>query len=212
MSKKLRYSLIGLGCLLFAILAPAIVLYVRGLSYDYASGHFITTGILALKTDPVSVDIYLNNKLVKQGGGDVRFLTPTQYSLRLSKPGYYDWSKLATINPGSVTWLYPAFQKIYLLKNPSIKQILSNGVLDFNVQGDRVVYVTSQNLIIGSLSNPASSQNYPLPLPVNHIEPASDGNSYALTNSSSTKPTVLLFNGQTKIFTNIRTSFICIYK
>src|ERR1700722_19081275 len=101
MSKKIRYALIILGFIVFALLAPAILIYVRGLSYDFTTHRFVKTGILSLKTDPGSVSVYLNQKLVSTSSGNLRFLLPGEYDFLLKSPGYFDWVKRFTIAPGS---------------------------------------------------------------------------------------------------------------
>src|SRR6185436_4945171 len=104
MTQKSRYLLLLLGFVVFAILAPLTVLYVRGISFNFKTGKFLPTGMLAIRSDPGTVDVFLNGKLIRKKAGDFPFLTPGDYHIELKKEGYSSWSKHLGVLPGQVSW------------------------------------------------------------------------------------------------------------
>ena len=113
MTNKSRYLIILLGTLVFAVLAPLIVLYVRGITFNFQTRSFEATGIIAISSEPKTADIFLNGKLAKHGSGDIKFLSPGEYQLELKNDGYYSWNKRFKVMPGEVT-LASAFNSVYL--------------------------------------------------------------------------------------------------
>ena len=85
MSKKTRYLLLLLGFVFFILFAPIMVFYVTGLKYDLKTGKFESTGILAMRSTPSSVNVLLNGKIVRKSDGDIKFLLPGEYNLSLQK-------------------------------------------------------------------------------------------------------------------------------
>ena len=73
-----------LGFVVFLILAPTIVLYVRGITYDFSKKAFVTTGILAMRLEPKDANIYLNNKL-KRESSDIKFILPGEYDVTVKR-------------------------------------------------------------------------------------------------------------------------------
>ncbi|HYV33583.1 MAG TPA: PEGA domain-containing protein [Candidatus Limnocylindria bacterium] len=216
MSKKSRYLLILLGVVVFLILAPLAVIYVRGFTYDFKNNTFVATGILATNVQPSYADIYLDGSLKRNSSGDIKFVLPKEYEVTIKSPGYNDWSKRLGVNPNEVTWSNPAGSKVYLLlKNPLAKTLVSN-VLDFYNKGNSLVYLTADSITVGSLSEPSGTK-YTLPAqtlaaqPVNKIMATNDaGTNFILTNNSpatSTKPIILLFNATSGKITDLSNLF-----
>lgn len=206
MTKKIRYSLIALGFVFFLIAAPLMVLYVRGITYDFATRSFVKTGLLAIRVTPANAQIFLDDELKRQNQGDVRFLLPEEYQVTIKKQGYSDWNKRLTINEGQVTWANPAFGSIHLFfKNPSI-QNLAQGVLDFYSQNGNFIYLTKDALIASSINNPGNRHVYSLPANINKILAWDDsGENFALADfgSTSSAQTLLIFNQNSGQLTNI---------
>jgi len=198
MTKKIRYSLIAVGFVFFLIAAPLIVLYVRGVSYDFKTKNFVKTGILAVQSSPSDAEVFLDGKLKLKKQGDIRFLLPAEYQVSLKKDGYFDWTKRLTIQAGQVTWASPSFGNINLfLKNPPSKNI-ADGVTDFYGQNGNFIYLVPGTLTVSSLNNPDSRYIYPLPTNIDAIAAEDDsGKNFALTDSltaSDSAPTLLIFN------------------
>lgn len=169
MSKKTRYFLLLFGFLLFLILAPLIVLYVRGIAYDFSKKTFVTTGILAVRSDPSSAQIYLHNKLVRKSAGDVRFLVPGEYQVTIKKDGFQDWEKRLEIISGQVTWANPAFGNVVLFFQDPPQTNIAENVADFYTAGNKVAYLTATSLAFSDGPNYSETNSFPLPQPLNTI-------------------------------------------
>lgn len=210
MVKKTRYFILAIGFVFFLIAAPVIVLYVKGVNFNFDSKSFIQTGILAVRSNPTDAAIFLDGQQKRQNQGDLTFLLPGSYTVNLKKTGYSDWTKRLAVEAGQVTWASPSFGNIYLfLQNPPV-QNLAGGVLDFYSQDKNFVYLTKDSFITSVLSPPAggpgTAQTYPLPKSVNKIL-AQDaaGKIFALTNSApaSSSPVLLIFNQNSGVFYDI---------
>ena len=210
MTKTARYVLLALGFIIFLVLAPLTVLYVRGLSFNFKTRSFVQTGILAIKTDPSDVQVFLNNKLARKGSGDVKFLLPDEYQVAFKKTGYFDWNKRLEILPGQVTWANQFYNTIYLLENNQPAKTIANNVLNFYYQGNQIVYLTPSTTNVSSIKNLSQTQSFLLPKPVNNILTADYNNkNFVFVNSgaSTTNPTILVFNSDSGVFRDISQLF-----
>lgn len=118
MTLRKRYTLIVLGIIIFAIAAPAMVLGIRGITYDFANKRFVKTGILVAKAEPKDAILVVEGNGIKRerkGSSTIRFLAPGDYNVSFSKEGFYSWQKRLTIRGGIVTWANEGRDKIYLL-------------------------------------------------------------------------------------------------
>lgn len=174
MTKKSRYLLLLAGFITFLILAPIIVLYVRGITYDFSKKTFVTTGILAVRSAPKDAQIFLNQKLKRKSAGDIKFLIPGEYQVTLKKEGYHDWNKRLAINSGQVTWASPAFNNINLLyKTPLLQNQIQN-VTDFRNQNNTITYLTKEEIVTASASDINNQKSWKLPRSINKIVEAND--------------------------------------
>src|SRR5574340_748921 len=124
MTQSSRYILILAGFILFLVAAPVIIMYVRGFTYDFKNNKFVSTGILAVRSDPKSANVYLDGKLKRKNSADLKFLAPREYDLELQKDGYLTWSKRLQVRPGQVTWAGPVGSKIFLFhSNPENRNL-----------------------------------------------------------------------------------------
>lgn len=106
MTYKIRFSLIGVGMVIFLIITPVLVLYARGFQFDWQTKQIVKTGALVVKTEPTKTKIFLNNKLQKElTPSNVRFLIPGDYDVRLEKDDYLSWTKRLGIKAQLVTWV-----------------------------------------------------------------------------------------------------------
>jgi hypothetical protein len=211
MSKKTRYFLLLFGFLLFLILAPLIVLYVRGIAYDFSKKTFVTTGILAVRSDPSSAQIYLHNKLVRKSSGDVRFLVPGEYEVTIKKDGYQDWKKRLEIISGQVTWANPAFGNVVLFFQDPPQTSIAENVADFYTAGSKVAYLTAASLAFSDGPNYSETNSFPLPQPLNTILSADDAyKNFLLTfvpNSTDSTSSLVFFNKPSGKFFDISNLF-----
>jgi|GEM_PF-1257628 hypothetical protein len=210
MTQRTRYLLILAGFVFFLMAAPLMVLYVRGITYDFATKTFVKTGIMGVRTSPSDATVFINGKVKRQSQGDIGFLVPGAYQVEIKKTGYSDWSKRLNVDAGQVTWANPSFGSIYLfLKNPPA-QNLAQGVLDFYSQNGNLVYLTPQSAVVAASDNLSSRQVYPLPKNVTEIltEDASGQNFILSNNSAATStPEFLVFNKTSGTFIDISSLF-----
>src|ERR1035438_896534 len=150
MTKKTRYFLLAACVLFFLIVAPLMVLYVRGVTFNFKTRTFVSTGILAVRSVPNNVDVYLDGRQSRSSAGDLRFVTPGEHQLELKKTGYNDWSKRLEVQQDQVTWANPAFGSIYLLMSKPQVTSVATGVQDFYYQNGRALLLTKNNLLMVS--------------------------------------------------------------
>jgi hypothetical protein len=199
MTRKSRYLLILLGFISFLILAPLIVLYIKGVSYNFKDGSFVQTGLVAFVAEPKSSEIYLNGKLSRTGSGDVNYVPAGEYQITISAPDRQDWGKRLLIQAGQVTWANPKDGKVYLFyKNPEIKKLTGN-VKDFYTQDNDLIYLQNQSVIVSKVNNPQIAQNHPLPRQVNKILTAdSSADNFIFVDTTNVgNPTIIFFNVST---------------
>jgi hypothetical protein len=196
MNKKIRYSLIAAGFIVFFILAPLIVMYVRGLTFDFAQKKFVQTGILAIRSEPKDAQVFLDGKLVLKSAGDLKFLLPKEYTLALRKNGFFDWGKRLEVVENQVTWASPPFGKIFLFLNPPKISTLSETAANFSRSSKTLFYLDGNNLVITHPDKPDQSENILLSKQMTDIVSSADGKQLLL-NSTSTSA-ALYVNIQTK--------------
>ncbi|MCX6797283.1 MAG: PEGA domain-containing protein, partial [Candidatus Doudnabacteria bacterium] len=148
MSKKARYLIIATCFVFFILASPLIVLYVRGIGFNFKTGEFYKTGILAVRVEPKSTNIFLDAKLVKKSEGNIKFLKPTEYFVALEKDGYQKWSKRLEVNTGKVTWANPENNKIFLFLESPQDSSINHETLNFYVQNDKIFYLTNSGLTV----------------------------------------------------------------
>ncbi|MCL5008924.1 MAG: PEGA domain-containing protein [Patescibacteria group bacterium] len=199
MTKKSRYLILAACIVFFILAAPAVLLYVRGIAYDPATGGFYNTGILAVKCDPKDIMIKLDGKLYQTGAGTLRFLKPKEYEVSLEKPGYLTWSKRLSVDEGRVTWANPAGQNIILFFDQAKQQMLSEAATAFLETDGEIFYTTPQELVTTSLSAPDQTASYPLPAPAADLSMVPGGQILAVKTQATSTPW-LLFDSSQNIF------------
>lgn len=124
MTLRKRYTLIVLGVIIFAVAAPAMVLGIRGIVYDFTNKRFVKTGILVAKFEPKNAVLTIEGNGIKrqyEGSTTRRFLFPGDYNVNISSDGFHSWEKRLTVRGGLVTWVTDGPDKVYLLpKNPEL--------------------------------------------------------------------------------------------
>lgn len=199
------------GFVVFLILAPAIVLYVRGITYDFKTKKFITTAILAVSVNPSGAKVLLDGKEKRQGSGDIKFLAPDEYQVSLTKDGYQSWNKRLTVKSGQVTWASPAYSSIYLFYSQPIVKSLAADVADFYSDGNFLTYLDKSGFVITSIGNPGNSKTYTVPATttIDTILTHDDSNkNFVLAGqATATQSTLLIFSSGSGEFINISALF-----
>jgi hypothetical protein len=118
-----RFSLIGIGIIIFVIITPLLVFYARGFVFDVSNWHIVKTGALVVKTIPTKAEVYLDDKLQSAlTPSSIRFLIPGDYNVRLEKTGYQSWTKRLNIRSQLVTWANTNREEIMLFfKQPQLQ-------------------------------------------------------------------------------------------
>lgn len=210
MTRKARYILIAIGFCLFLILAPLMVLYVRGIVYDFQKNRFVQTGILAIRSQPSSASVSLNGKVVKSSAADIKFLIPQEYDVTISKPGYLPWEKRLPVTEGQVTWVSPPTSFIYLYRSNPKNTVLANDALDFYQQpdSDKLLVLTRNAIVLTSMNDPAQSEIHPLPKPASQLTASADGQQFILNGDVASGTAVTLyFNLGSKNFADLSDLF-----
>lgn len=90
----------------FFFLAPTVVLYSAGYRYDIKNGLLRETGSLNIDVMPKNATAYLEGvKIDSSMPIRLNSITPHKYALRISAPGYYDWSREIEINKNQTTYI-----------------------------------------------------------------------------------------------------------
>ena len=210
MTKKTRYFLLAACVLFFLIVAPLMVLYVRGVTFNFKTRTFVATGILAVRSVPNNVDIYLDGRQRRSSAGDLRFVAPGEHEVTLKKSGYGDWSKRLLVEPGQVVWANPAFGSIYLLMSKPPVISIATGVRDFYYQNGRALLLTKNNLLTVSGTGLKNQQIFSLPQPADSIIADDAGGknfilsgTYPPTGGATSSPAYLFFNTDSGKFTKL---------
>jgi|SRR3989344_1197951 len=209
MSKKFRYLLIILGVVVFVVSAPLIVFFVRGVKYDFKEKKFVSTGILAIKSDPKDADVYLDGVLAKNSSGEIRFLEPKNYLVTLKKDGYRQWEKTLTVLPDKVVWISPENGKIQLLLDNQAPQKLAQGVVDFVLWPGRLISLNSKELVFSNSLGLETVEKFSLPKDASKILASANYKYFLLTKEASKESPshVLWFDLPQKKLFDLKTLF-----
>ncbi|OGE87728.1 MAG: hypothetical protein A3J07_03375 [Candidatus Doudnabacteria bacterium RIFCSPLOWO2_02_FULL_49_13] len=147
MNLKARFSLIGAGIIIFLIITPLLVLYARGFKYDFSTGQVVKTGTLVVKTDPAKAAVWLNGNQQKNDTPlVVRFLSPKDYEISVTKDGYQPWTKRLSVNAQYVTWAAQNRDYINLFfQTPKLEQTQPVVLATFSKNRDEIFFTTSDN-------------------------------------------------------------------
>ena len=141
MTKRTRTALFITCSILFLITAPLVIFYSSGYRIDWNppenGKRIVQTGGLFFKIEPKQADIYLNGKLSKKtdfffGSALIENLLPKEYSIRISKDGFYSWEKKLTVKEKEVA----EGKRIILISENLSYDDISKGVESFWLSPD----------------------------------------------------------------------------
>lgn len=199
MTRRTRYLLIGLCIAAFAVLAPLIIFYIRGITYDTGDNRYLKTGILSIESEPKSAEIILDDKSVDTTPSDIRFLKPGGYNVKVQKPGFHTWEKRLEILPNKVTWANPEGGKIFLFLKEPISQPIAENVTDFYKLDSGWIYLSGKNLIISSDDLGTILETIPLLKPGNTLLASKDESNFLIFGEKSFQ----IFKKSTKKITDV---------
>src|SRR3989338_3734841 len=121
-TKRIIYSSF---MLLFAAIAPLLILYTSGYRFNLKKGELSKTGVIFLETTPRQANIELNDKLVgTKTPLRLKNLGPNEYNLLISKAGYKSWEKIIPVFAGQTSFL----QYVRLFKDSARHILLKQGL------------------------------------------------------------------------------------
>lgn len=103
MTRKTRRIIFILFLIAFLILAPVIILYARGYSFDWDKKTIVATGGIYLKSLPSKAEIYINDKPKGKTNKLVGRLIPRIYEIKIIKQDYHPWQKELGVEARLVT-------------------------------------------------------------------------------------------------------------
>ena len=127
----------------FIFMAPALVFYTAGYRWNSKKGVIERNGTFIIDSKPRDADIEINGKRISDKSPvTLQNTAPGTYTLKLSKQGYHDWSKVLSIEPERVTFA----TDIYMWPDEQ-PRILVNGDFDniYTDPGYKHIIVTSKN-------------------------------------------------------------------
>ncbi len=166
MNIKARRIIFSSFLFLFLIIAPIIIAYSFGIRFDFNKKHIVQAGVITVDSIPHSATIRLNGEVQKQKT-PAKFtrLAPGQYTLKVSKLGYYDWQSETAVQKGEAS----IFDNVYLIKNTesqllvagtitSIEQLTDGGFLIIQKSSENV-YALSRFTFGRSFENVTSQES-----------------------------------------------------
>ncbi|HEX9503212.1 MAG TPA: PEGA domain-containing protein [Patescibacteria group bacterium] len=148
MTLRNRFTLVGLGMVIFLIITPALILYARGFQIDWQNWGLVKTGAMVVRTQPTKAEIFLNDKKHKSTTpANLRFLLPGDYNIRLEKEKYQSWTKRLSVKSQLVTWAN--FNRDYLtlfLTKPDQTQNLQIKASTISKTGNEIIFLSPDRL------------------------------------------------------------------
>lgn len=88
--------------LLFAVVAPAVILYSSGYVFDFKNPGLVSTGGIFIKTDKTGAKVFLDSEFSKETsfisrGALISNLIPKRYAVRVEKDGFQPWQKVVRV-------------------------------------------------------------------------------------------------------------------
>lgn len=135
-------SLIGAFC----ILAPIIVMYARGYTFDFPTHKIIHGGALSIETNPTNVNIFINDIQMKTSPPlRLSHILPGNYHIKIEGLEYFPWEKDISIVSNQTVYLHDIdlFKKdtpeLVLSEEKKVNQIFPSRSTDF------FIYSTHEN-------------------------------------------------------------------
>lgn len=133
-----RITILTVLIVVFAIVAPVILVFALGYRIDFGQRRLVATGTLFVKTLPKDANIFLNGELSEtKTPVTFRLLLPGEYEVKIEKPGYQTWAKRFTIFPKRLTVAHDREPGITLLRSdisPELADASSKFLFKKNVE------------------------------------------------------------------------------
>ncbi|MFZ3057441.1 MAG: PEGA domain-containing protein [Minisyncoccales bacterium] len=108
MTKRTRTVLFILMVLVFAVIAPGIIMYSQGYRFDVKKMRFLETGGIYIKTMPSDAIVTIDNDYKNRTSGFskdvlIQNLLPENHNIKIEKENYYSWEKTLEVKEKKVT-------------------------------------------------------------------------------------------------------------
>lgn len=131
MSRKTRKLLLCLAVVFFIVIAPSLLLYACGYSFDWQNKKIVMTGGFYFKSSPKQAEIYLNGELEGKTPALIKKVLPGEHQILIQKAGYCDWQKKLKIKSQLVT---EARNILLIPRQPAPELIEENLANDFSTE------------------------------------------------------------------------------
>ncbi len=204
MDRITRYLFILVCLVAFLVLAPAIVLYVSGTSFDLDNGDTKQTGIFTVETNPDNAQVKVDGRSPENTPATIRFLPQGEYGFTISKDGYFDWFKRLLVEPSKVTYGHEGVDKLNLIKLPVAQTLIPNGVTSFVLVDNTVWFGSGAKVGHAPIDNPAGVKFISSPIAVGGIAVLRNNNYLLVSNAAGRK---VVINRSTGTALPLPTSF-----
>lgn len=149
-SRKVRLTMLIIFILAFFIISPLVLMYTAGYHFDWqnlGSGPLKKTGAISIDVQPKTATVFLSGiKLKDKMPIRLNNIAQAKYSLRISAPDYFDWSKEIEVKENQTTYI----KEISLIKKNKPENII-------NIKVDNLAISYDGRFIIYSASSKVSS-------------------------------------------------------
>ncbi|MBL7053318.1 MAG: PEGA domain-containing protein [Candidatus Portnoybacteria bacterium] len=146
MTNKTRKIILLTVTLFFILLAPIILLYAWGYSFDWQSKKPVLTGGIYLKSIPKKAEVYINNEPQKEATPTfIERLLPKEYQIRVTKEGFHSWEKTLKVESKIVT---EAKNILLIPINLEIKTVNSELILELSEESINIFYIQEPSYIL----------------------------------------------------------------
>jgi|GEM_PF-1584491 len=128
----------------FFVVAPILVFYTAGYRYKKNEEKIIKTGTFVLSTIPKNANITINGQIAsKKTPATLSAMRAGDYTIQLSKDGYWSWEKKLTLQTEGATFA----SDILLFKNNLPEQILTGDFVKLSNQpeGNKIILIENKN-------------------------------------------------------------------
>ncbi len=137
MGRRVIFSFIILSILAFVTIL--VIGFGRGYRLDFGNKNVTTTGILKVSSYPEGASIFINDVL-KAATNNSLSLTPSWYTIKVTKEGYIPWQKKLRIQGEIVTQA----DVLLIPQNPSFRPLTTSGVIHpaRSPSGNQIAYIS----------------------------------------------------------------------
>ncbi len=141
LTKRRRQLLLALFLASFLIITPLLVLYTVGYRYDWQSGLIKEIGAISVDVLPNDASVFLNDqKIDEKIPVRLKNIAPNSYHIRITKPGYYDWSRDITVKSKQTVYI----KDVTLIKKATPTLLISEAERLISVSTDGKYFIYSK--------------------------------------------------------------------